>query len=145
MTPSPQHGTPAGDASIAIRRLARQAGGDVQELMTLYALEGLLARISLSEHRDDFVLKGGVLLAAFAARRPTKDIDLQATEYCAVWVTSPVRRMRPSNTAPSRSIARCDGWLNQVARKHTRWQPHCSNAWVSISSFASVLIPPSAF
>ena len=56
MTPSPQHGTPAGDASIAIRRLARQAGGDVQELMTLYALEGLLARIALSEHRDDFVL-----------------------------------------------------------------------------------------
>jgi len=79
VTPSPQHGTPAGDASIAIRRLARQAGGDVQELMTLYALEGLLARIALSEHRDDFVLKGGVLLAAFAARRPTKDIDLQAT------------------------------------------------------------------
>jgi hypothetical protein len=31
------------------------------------------------DHRDDFVLKGGVLLAAFAARRPTKDIDLQAT------------------------------------------------------------------
>ena len=79
MTPSPQHGTPAGDASIAIRRLARQAGGDVQELMTLYALEGVLARIALSQYRDDFVLKGGVLLAAFAARRPTKDIDLQAT------------------------------------------------------------------
>lgn len=47
--------------------------------MTLYALEGLLARIAHSEYRDDFVLKGGVLLAAFAARRPTKDIDLQAT------------------------------------------------------------------
>jgi hypothetical protein len=47
--------------------------------MTLYALEGLLARIAISEYRDDFVLKGGVLLAAFAARRPTKDIDLQAT------------------------------------------------------------------
>ena len=79
MSPNPQHGTPAGDATIAIRGLARQTGGDVQELMTLYALEGLLARIALSEHRDDFVLKGGVLLAAFAARRPTKDIDLQAT------------------------------------------------------------------
>lgn len=79
MSPNPQHGTPAGDATIAIRRLARQAGTDVQELMTLYALEGLLARIALSEYRDDFVLKGGVLLAAFAARRPTKDIDLQAT------------------------------------------------------------------
>lgn len=79
MNPNPRHGTPAGDATIAIRGLARQTGGDVQELMTLYALEGLLARITLSEYRDDFVLKGGVLLAAFAARRPTKDIDLQAT------------------------------------------------------------------
>ena len=76
MSPNPQHGTPAG---IALRKLARQTGGDVQELMTLYALEGLLARIAASEYRDDFVLKGGVLLAAFAARRPTKDIDLQAT------------------------------------------------------------------
>ncbi|TDC21524.1 nucleotidyl transferase AbiEii/AbiGii toxin family protein [Kribbella albertanoniae] len=46
--------------------------------MTLYTLEGLLARIAGSGHRDDFVLKGGVLLAAFDLRRPTKDIDLQA-------------------------------------------------------------------
>lgn len=79
MSPNPQHGTPAGDATLALRKLARQTGGDVQELMILYALEGLLARIALSEYHDDFVLKGGVLLAAFAARRPTKDIDLQAT------------------------------------------------------------------
>lgn len=79
MSPNPRYGTPAGDATLAIRGLARQGGGDVQELMTLYALEGLLTRIALSEYRDDFVLKGGVLLAVFAARRPTKDIDLQAT------------------------------------------------------------------
>jgi len=79
MSPNPQHGTPAGDAIIALRKLARETGRDVQEMMTLYALEGLLARIANSEYRDDFVLKGGVLLAAFAARRPTKDIDLQAT------------------------------------------------------------------
>jgi len=79
VSPNAHHGTPAGDATIAIRNLARQTGRDVQELMTLYALEGLLARIANSEYRDDFVLKGGVLLAAFAARRPTKDIDLQAT------------------------------------------------------------------
>lgn len=79
MSPHPQHGTPAGEATIAIRGLARQTGADVQELMTLYALDGLLARIARSEHREDFVLKGGVLLAAFNARRPTKDIGLQAT------------------------------------------------------------------
>lgn len=79
MTPKPQRGTPDGDATLAIQKLARETGADVQELQTLYVLEALLARIATSPHRDDFVLKGGVLLAAFAARRPTKDIDLQAT------------------------------------------------------------------
>lgn len=79
MTPSPQHGSPAGEAIFSIRKLARQTGTDVQQLMTLYALEGLLTRIALSEYHEDFVLKGGVLLAAFAVRRPTKDIDVQAT------------------------------------------------------------------
>ncbi len=39
-------------------------------------LEGLLARLAVSDLRDRFVLKGGVLLAAFGARRPTKDVDL---------------------------------------------------------------------
>lgn len=79
MTPNPTHGTPSTDATLAIRRLARRTGGDVQELQTLYLLEALLARIARSEHHADFVLKGGVLLAAFGARRPTKDIDLLAT------------------------------------------------------------------
>lgn len=79
MTPSPQAGTPAGDVVLAIQRLARASGADVQELMILHCLEGLLARIAASGHRRDFVLKGGVLLAAFAIRRPTKDIDLRAT------------------------------------------------------------------
>ncbi|MCO5293471.1 MAG: nucleotidyl transferase AbiEii/AbiGii toxin family protein [Homoserinimonas sp.] len=79
MTPKPQHGSPAGDVTIAIQRLSRQTGADVQELQTLYVLEALLARLAASEFRGDFVLKGGVLLAAFAVRRPTKDIDLQAT------------------------------------------------------------------
>lgn len=79
MSPTPQHGSPAGDAALAIQRLARQTGGDVQELQTLYVLESMLARLAVSVYRDDFVLKGGVLLAAFAVRRPTKDIDLQAS------------------------------------------------------------------
>ena len=79
MTPTPQHGSPAGDAIIEIRKLSRWTGANVQQLMMLYALEGLLTRIALSEYHEDFVLKGGVLLAAFAVRRPTKDIDVQAT------------------------------------------------------------------
>jgi hypothetical protein len=42
-------------------------------------LEGLIARVAASAYRGDFILKGGVLLAAFNLRRPTKDVDLQAT------------------------------------------------------------------
>lgn len=79
MNASAQHGTPAGDATLAIQALARKTGANVQELLTLYALEALLERISRSPDADDFVLKGGVLLAAFEARRPTQDIDVQVS------------------------------------------------------------------
>lgn len=79
MNPLPERGTPAGDAFLAIQKLARSTGSDVQELLTLYALEGVLARVAQSHWSEEFVLKGGVLLAAFDLRRPTKDIDLQAT------------------------------------------------------------------
>lgn len=79
MSPKPQHGTPSGDAFLAIQQFSRMNRLDVQEQMTLYTLEGLLARVAASPFREDFVLKGGVLLAAFSLRRPTKDIDLQAT------------------------------------------------------------------
>jgi predicted nucleotidyltransferase component of viral defense system len=48
------------------------------EYFRLYALEGLLLRLSHSTHRDRFVLKGGVLLAAYQLRRPTTDIDFAA-------------------------------------------------------------------
>ncbi|MGS2616339.1 nucleotidyl transferase AbiEii/AbiGii toxin family protein [Micromonospora sp. LZ34] len=40
-------------------------------------MEGFLARLALSAYADKLVLKGGVLLAAYAARRPTRDVDLQ--------------------------------------------------------------------
>ncbi|MQA07714.1 MAG: nucleotidyl transferase AbiEii/AbiGii toxin family protein [Pseudonocardiaceae bacterium] len=46
--------------------------------MQLYALEGFLARLTVSPFADQLVLKGGVLMAAFDARRPTRDVDLQA-------------------------------------------------------------------
>lgn len=62
-----------------IQNQARANGQNVSELARLYTLEGMLARIAASDYAENFVLKGGVLLAAFALRRPTKDIDLEAT------------------------------------------------------------------
>lgn len=81
MTPTPTRDTPAGRAYNDLRNLARKHHRDVAEYLTIYALEGLLARLAMSTQTDDFVLKGGVLMAAFAARRPTRDIDLRATGF----------------------------------------------------------------
>lgn len=81
MTPTPSRDTPAGRAYNDLRNLARKDHRDVAEYLTLYALEGLLARLAASTQTGDFVLKGGVLMAAFAARRPTRDIDLRATGF----------------------------------------------------------------
>jgi hypothetical protein len=69
-------GTPSGDAYLDLQNEARRTGRPTQELLQLYVLEGFLARLAASDVRESFVLKGGVLLAAFDSRRPTKDVDL---------------------------------------------------------------------
>ena len=69
-------GTPAGDAYLDLKNQAQRTGRTTQELLQLYVLEGFLARLAASPVRDSFVLKGGVLLAAFDTRRATKDVDL---------------------------------------------------------------------
>jgi hypothetical protein len=69
-------GTPAGDAYLDLKNQAQRTGRTTQELLQLYVLEGFLARLAASRASDNFVLKGGVLLAAFNTRRATKDVDL---------------------------------------------------------------------
>lgn len=80
MTRRPTRATRGGRAYLDLRKAASAAGRPTDELMQLYALEGLLDRLSGSPHADRFVLKGGVLLAAFDARRPTRDVDLAAVD-----------------------------------------------------------------
>ncbi|TDW29794.1 nucleotidyl transferase AbiEii/AbiGii toxin family protein [Cryobacterium psychrophilum] len=65
----------------ALQRLARGQGRATSELLTLYVLERFLERLTLTEYRESFVLKGGVLLAAYRLRRPTRDIDMQAMDF----------------------------------------------------------------
>jgi hypothetical protein len=43
--------------------------------MVIYILERFLARLEVSGYADRFVLKGGMLLAAWDARRATVDAD----------------------------------------------------------------------
>lgn len=63
---------------LDLRRKARGAGRATDEYLRLFVLEGFLARLAGSEYRERFVLKGGVLLAAYAVRRPTADVDIAA-------------------------------------------------------------------
>lgn len=69
-----------GRAFLDLRARANADGRPVDEYLTLYALEGFLERLSRSAHRDRFVLKGGVLLAAFNERRPIRDVDLDGLD-----------------------------------------------------------------
>ena len=76
----PTRATSDGRAYLDLRSLARKTGRSTDELMRLYALEGLLARLAVSRYAARLVLKGGVLLAAYGTRRATRDIDLQARQ-----------------------------------------------------------------
>ncbi len=65
----------------AIQRRARELGRPTDELLTLYGLERFLARLARTPFSQDFALKGGMLLAAYRLRRPTRDIDIQALGF----------------------------------------------------------------
>lgn len=72
--------TPEGSVYLDLRRRARDEGRPFEELLSLHVLDGFLARLSESGFRQHLVLKGGVLLAAFDLRRPTRDVDLWAQD-----------------------------------------------------------------
>jgi predicted nucleotidyltransferase component of viral defense system len=67
-------------ASVRARllNLARQKGQALDLLLTRYAIERLLYRLSISPHRDRFALKGAILLTTWFddPHRPTRDLDL---------------------------------------------------------------------
>ena len=67
-------------ASVRARLLdrARAERSDFQILLTRYALERLLYRLSVSKYRDRFILKGAMLFITWVADpfRPTRDLDL---------------------------------------------------------------------
>ncbi len=74
----PTRGSVEGRVYLDLQNKARREGRPNAELQQLYVLEGFLARLAGSPYRERFVLKGGVLLAAFGTRRPTRDVDFQA-------------------------------------------------------------------
>lgn len=64
----------------AARSTASKEGtaAPTQEYLTRHVLESFLDRLTRTPHAEDFILKGGILLAAYGFRRPTKDADANA-------------------------------------------------------------------
>ena len=67
-------------ASVGARllNLAKERNQPFELLLTRYALERLLYRLSSTRHRERFVLKGAMLIATWFVdpHRPTRDLDL---------------------------------------------------------------------
>jgi hypothetical protein len=75
--PHPTRDTAAGRIYNDLRNLARPIGEPTDQVMPEYLLERFLYRVSIHPlGQRHFVLKGGLLLAQFGARRVTRDIDI---------------------------------------------------------------------
>lgn len=62
-----------------IRNLSKEKSADAQLLIRNYMMERFLERISLSEYKDNFILKGGMLVAAMVGLDARSTMDLDAT------------------------------------------------------------------
>lgn len=99
-------GTPDGDAYLDLKNRAQREKRPTQELLQLYVLEAFLGRLAASDVRDRLVLKGGVLLAAFDSRRPTRDVDLAGLDLAndAETVLELVRSIVASQAEPDDGV-----------------------------------------
>ena len=62
-----------------IRNMSKKKSADAQILMRNYMMERFLERISLSEYKNQFILKGGMLVAAMVGLDARATMDLDAT------------------------------------------------------------------
>ncbi|MBB5150348.1 nucleotidyl transferase AbiEii/AbiGii toxin family protein [Ureibacillus thermosphaericus] len=65
-----------------LKNIAKQSGKTFDLILLLYFQERLLYRLSISNYRDKFILKGGLVLFSLTQfkSRPTKDIDFLARQ-----------------------------------------------------------------
>jgi len=76
--PRPRPNNVGASVRQRLLNLAHARGQPMELLLTRYALERLLYRLSLSPHRERFVLKGAMLLTVWfdEPHRATRDVDL---------------------------------------------------------------------
>ena len=89
--------------------LSRERGLDFNLVLTRYGVERILYRLSCSNHRDEFVLKGAMLfhLWSDAPHRPTRDVDLlgeeglrlrEVVEFLAEFLQPPLAALRAGDS-----------------------------------------------
>ena len=66
-----------------IKNYAKENNADARVLMRLYMMERFLKRVSISKYRDNFIIKGGVLVTSMldVSLRSTMDIDTTIQDY----------------------------------------------------------------
>ena len=88
-----------------IRNLSKDKSADAQILMRNYMMERFLERISLSEYRDKFILKGGMLVAAMVGLDARSTMDIDATVKGATVGIEDVENMIASIISVPRFLA----------------------------------------
>jgi predicted nucleotidyltransferase component of viral defense system len=70
-------GLTAAQAKGRIKNIALKNGADPRVLMRIYMMERFLERVSLSPYKDNFIIKGGMLITSMVgiSMRTTMDID----------------------------------------------------------------------
>ncbi|MDQ2784836.1 MAG: nucleotidyl transferase AbiEii/AbiGii toxin family protein [Chloroflexota bacterium] len=138
-------------------RRARERGEDFNFLLNRFAVERFLYRLSLSPHRDRFVLKGASLFAIWAVQsyRATRDIDLEGfgpndpeavgammREVCAVAVADDGLTLLPDD-ATAASIRDAE----QYGGVRIRIPARLGNAHTDVQidvGFGDAITPPAA-
>lgn len=61
----------------AIRNIAKEKRLHPQEVLQMFLFERVLERLSISQYKDNFILKGGLLISSILgiAERTTMDLD----------------------------------------------------------------------
>ena len=71
---------PGASVQAKLRNLSRATGSDTSLLLVRYLIERFLYRLSLSPHRERFILRGATLFSVWSDTpyRPTRDLDMLA-------------------------------------------------------------------
>jgi len=136
--PRPRPNNVAASVRQRLLNLAHARGQPMELLLTRYALERLLYRLSLSPHRDRFVLKGAMLLATWfdEPHRATRDVDLlgfgDAAEDALLATFSEIMAVEVDDGIPSGTSA----GMTVLRRAKVATMARCNRA----GSIANVLV-----